>query len=274
MVNFRRFHHRRGRGRRTRAAGSIQRAWRVRRRRKTGLVSRTVLANRKRLQQVSRTPEIKSKDDHSANAAQLPVPWCGQYFRLTANLNGQTTAPTTNAVVNPLYLAQGDLASQRVGDWVTMRSLTYKIQVDRESGATAANFNRVGCIIVLDKDPTGPTPNLNGFVANDSGTLMDGQSLQAYLKFPKKETCVGKEARYKILRHHRGIVQPQAAGSIRLPNIVWTGVIKAPYKLQYNAEAAPLTPRNQNILMFFYSDSQIFPAPQFSGYCRYRFTDS
>ena len=255
-------------------ASTIQRAWRARRRRRTGLVSRTVLANRKRIRQVARRSEIKSKESHEATSAQTPVPWTGQYFRLTANRDGQTTLPTTNAIVNPLYLAQGDLGDQRIGDWVTMRSLTYKVQVDAETGATAANFNRVGMILVLDRDPTSPTPNLNGVVANDTGTLLDGQSLEAYLKFPKKETCVGKQARYKILKHHRGIVQPQAAGANRMPNLVWTGVIKAPYKLQYNAEVAPLTPRNQNILMFFYSDSAAFPASQFTGYCRYRFTDS
>ncbi len=255
-------------------ASTIQRAWRNRRRRRTGLVARTALSNRKLIKRVARRTEIKSKEDHSANAAQLPVPWCGQYFRLTANRDGQTSLPTTNAIVNPLYLAQGDLSSQRIGDWVTLRSLTYKIQVNCETGATAANFNRVGMIVVLDRDPTSPTPNLNGVVANDTGTLLDGQSLEAYLKFPKKETCVGKQARYKILKHHRGMVQPQAAGANRMPNLVWSGVIKAPYKLQYNAEVAPLTPRNQNILMFFYSDSVAFPAPEFVGYCRYRFTDS
>jgi len=278
MVNFRRKYRGRRRHRLPHGhASTIQRAWRYRRRRKTGLVPRTVLANRKAIAKVSRRPEIKVIDDHEATAADAPVPWTGQYFRLTANRDGQTTLPTTNAVVQPLYLelAQANAgANKRIGDWVTLRSLTYKIQVDREVGATAANFNRVGCIIVLDRDPTSPSPNLNGVVANDTGTLLDGQSLEAYLKFPKKETNIGKEARYKILKHHRGMVQPQAAGACRMPNLVWTGVIKAPYKLQYNSNATPRTPRNQNILMFFYSDSVAFPAPQFTGYCRYRFTDS
>lgn len=275
MVTFRRRY--RGRKSAHGHASTIQRAWRNRKRRKTGLVSRTVLANRKRISAIARRPEIKVIESQEGTSADTPVPWQGQYFRLTANRDGQTTLPTTNAIVNPLYLAQSTAepaANSRVGDWVTLRSLTYKVQVDAETGATAANFNRVGMIIVLDRDPTSPTPNLNGVVANDTGTLLDGQSLEAYLKFPKKENCIGKEARYKILKHHRGMVQPQAAGANRMPNLVWTGVVKAPYKLQYNANAYPRTPRNQNILLFFYSDSAAFPAPQFTGYCRYRFTDS
>lgn len=279
VKNFRRRY--RGRKSAHGHASTIQRAWRARRRRRTGLVSRTVLANRKKIQKIARRPEIKVVEDNEATAAQTPVPWAGQYFRLTANRDGQTTLPTTNAVVQPLYLelaaasgGQNAGAKYRIGDWVTLRSLTYKIQVDAETGATAANFNRVGMIIVLDRDPTSPAPNLNGVVANDTGTLLDGQSLEAYLKFPKKENCIGKEARYKILKHHRGMVQPQAAGANRMPNLVWTGVIKAPYKLQYNENNAPRTPRNQNILMFFYSDSVTFPAPQFTGYTRFRFTDS
>ncbi len=266
-------------------ASTIQRAWRARRRRRTGLVSRTVLANRKTISRLSKRPEIKVIDDHGAiPAPPAPgVPWMGQYFRLTANRDGQTTLPTTDAIVKPLYLPQPSVggaggtvaqSNQRIGDWVTLRSLTYKVQVNAETGVTAADFNRVGMIIVLDRDPTSPTPNLNGLVSNDTGTLLDGQALEAYLKFPKKENCIGKEARYKILKHHRGMVQPQAAGANRMPNLVWTGVIKAPYKLQYNGNVEPKLPRNQNILMFFYSDSVAFPAPEFQGYCRYRFTDS
>lgn len=283
MVNFRRRY--RGRKSAHGHASTIQRAWRRRKRRKTGLVSRTVLANRKTIQKLNKRPEIKVIEDHEAVAAPPApgVPWMGQFFRLTANRDGQTTLPTTDAVVKPLYLGNPTvggaggataLSNQRIGDWVTLRSLTYKVQVDAETGVTAANFNRVGMLIVLDRDPTSPTPNLNGVVSNDTGTLLDGQSLEAYLKFPKKENCIGKEARYKILKHHRGIVQPQAAGANRMPNLVWTGVIKAPYKLQYNGNNQPKLPRNQNILMFFYSDSATFPAPQFTGYCRYRFTDS
>lgn len=272
MVNFRRRY--RGRKSAHHHASTIQRAWRRRRRKKTGLVSRTVLANRKTIAKLNRRPEIKVIDRIQATPTGQGAPWIGQYFRLTANRDGQTTLPTTDAVVQPLYCTQGSGDFQRVGDWVTLRSLTYKVQVNAETGATAANFNRVGMILVLDREPTAPAPNLNGVVTNDTGTLLDGQSLEAYLKYPKKENCIGKEARYKILKHHRGIVQPQAAGANRMPNLVWTGVIKAPYKFQYNANANPVVPRNQNILMFFYSDSATFPAPEFIGYCRYRFTDS
>lgn len=261
-------------------ASTIQRAWRNRRRKKTGLVSRTVLANRKRISAISKRPEIKVKENQEATSAgQGGTPWCGQYFRLVSDRNGQTTLPATEAVVQPFYLPQGSQGSPaganvRQGDWVTLRSLTYKIQVDCETGVTAASFNRVGMIIVLDRDPSSPAPNLTGYTTNNAGTLLDGQSLEAYLKFPKKENCVGKQARYKILKHHRGMVQPQAAGANRMPNLVWTGVIKAPYKLQYNGSAQPQLPKNQNILMFFYSDSLTFPAPQFTGYTRFRFTDS
>ena len=145
MVNFRRRY--RGRKSAHGHASTIQRAWRNRKRRRTGLVSRTVLANRKKLQKISRRPEIKVIEDIEATAAQTPIPWTGQFFRLTANRDGQTTLPTTNAVVQPLYLRQGTSttypagsAARRIGDWVTLRSLTYKVQVDAETGVTAADF--------------------------------------------------------------------------------------------------------------------------------------
>lgn len=265
-------------------AGDIDAAWAAKKRKKTGLVQRTLEANRKQLKKLAKTADVKQQLSITANDTTTP-PWQGQVFSLQADVGGQDVGGT-NAVVCPLAISRGETNSEFNGDEVTLCSLSYHVQVDAETGPLAADFNRVGMIVVLDRKPQGPEPNLNGGPAGtgeDLGTLLtplSGTTIVPYLQYKNKNTTdAGDQAepRYEILRHHKGIVQPQLAGSTRFANVIFSGSVKGQYKFQYPDRGAlpnaPLIPINKRILIFCYSDSSVFPAPVFTGYCRYRFRD-
>lgn len=273
MKSYNRWKKRGGAGR------DIDAAWKAKKRKKTGLVQRTLEANRKQLKKLAKTADVKEKTDHTATDATTP-PWQGQQFELQAS-NGGTDVGGTNAVVCPLYIEQGDRNDQYVGDEVTLCSLSYHVEVNAETGPLAADFNRVGMIVVLDRKPQGPEPNLNGGstgTGSDLGSLLDnslpGTYVRPYLQFKNRLTTdAGDQAepRYEILRHHKGIVQPQLAGSTRFANVIFSGTVKGQYKFQFSRGTN--IPMNKRILLFCYSDSGVFPAPVFRGYCRFRYRD-
>lgn len=280
MVNYK---NRRYSKRHHKAASSIASAWRRRKRAKVGLVQRTVTANRRRLSILSKGPEVKENLGSTwALPGAAPNQYAGQQFRTGPNIAGvdSTGVPT---VINPLAISRGTGPNNRVGTWVKMTSLSYKIQVNCETGALAADSNRVGVIVVLDTAPlTSPAPNLNATVSNDGTLLGTGGAAgntSPWLQFKYKGTTTEPDARYKILKHHRGIVQPQAAGSTKFTSLVFHGSIKSPYKFEYPPLSTGIAPdqnlpTNQRILLFCYSDSVVFPAPQFTGFCRFRFRDT
>lgn len=280
-------HTRRGRSRRE-AASSIGRAWRARKRRKVGLVQRTVTANRRGLSILRKSQEIKVKGDQVAVAGNPPATWAGQQFRFQADYRGETNSVAgTKAIVNPLWLSAGTGSDQRIGNWIQMTSLSYHVEILCETGAVAASSNRVGMFVVLDTAPladgAGSTPAANLYNYTGAGAPNTGSLLNAFgtnndkpwLMFKNKATTTGPDARYKILRHHKGIVQPQAEGAVKFNSVIFSDSIKAPYKLNY---ADPATgnalPQNQRLLFFCYSDSAVFPAPTFNGICRLRYRDA
>ncbi len=263
-------------------AGNIDAAWKAKKRKKTGLVQRTLEANRKQLKKLAKTSDVKQTTKYVAADDTTP-PWQGQIFEFQAGNAGQDVGGT-NAVVCPLMLAKGDENDKYNGDCVTLCSLSYHVEVNAETGPLAADFNRVGMIVVLDRKPQGPEPNLNGGAGGageDLGTLLTpstpGTFVRPYLQFKNKNTTDAgdqPEPRYEILRHHKGIVQPQLAGSTRFANVIFSGQIKGQYKFQYpDRPAGAALPINKRILIFCYSDSEVYPAPVFRGYCRYRFRD-
>lgn len=276
MASYRRWQKRGG-------AGNIDAQWAAKKRKKTGLVQRTLEANRKQLKKLAKTPDVKQQTQKQATDVDTP-PWQGQQFSLQPNVNGVDVGGQ-NAVVNPLVVEQGSTDDTFSGNEVTLCSLSYHVEVNAETGPLAADYNRVGMIVVLDRKPLGPEPNLNGGAAQaeDLGTLLTpslpGTFIRPYLQFKNKNTTDAgdqPEPRYEILRHHKGIVQPQLAGSTRFANVIFSGSIKGQYKFQMpprRTGANGWLPSNKRILIFCYSDSTVFPAPVFTGYCRYRFRD-
>lgn len=260
----------RGRARRH-ASGVIGRAWRRRKQRRSGgLVARTALSNRRQIRKINRSIETKMIELPTATPANN---YSGQNIvRLQVDVNGfdSTGLPL---VVKPLgELAQGDTAQSRDGDWVKMKSLTYKIYFQALAGLISET-NHVGCIIALDRTPNEDVlPNLNGMVAGtpDDGTLLGGNSQLVHLRYQNMATC-GKTQRYKVLRHIRARVQTTVAGAVFPPDAVKSGTLKYPYNLKYDSNDAPM---NQQLCMFFYSDSSVSPHPSVSMHCRFRFKDA
>ncbi|AXQ66069.1 MAG: putative capsid protein [Cressdnaviricota sp.] len=280
-------------GRRNRAQRTIASAWRARnRRRKGGLIPRTVKANRKAIKSIKSNTEINFISNVLATPA---VEFGGQVLRQTNLTNtGLDAASGRNLVWKPWRgMGKGVNSNQRNGDVVTMSSLTYKIKVAPATGALTDGYNEVGCYIVLDTSPNDAAdslPNLcNGtaaapaipFASTNKGTLLTGDSsfqtaMENYLNM---DTCAGSSPRYKVLKHHHCYVQPVAAGSTLMPIKYFTGTIKSPYKVRYNQQDADvpgteIKPVDQELLFFFYSDSAVTPHPSVQASCRFRYRDA
>lgn len=264
--------HRRRTRQRGRAASTIGRAWRRRKaRRSGGLVARTAVANRRNIRRINRSIETKMIELPTATPANA---WAGQNLvRIQVDSNGFDSISLSPCVLKPFSeLAQGDTAAQRTGDWVKVKSLTYKIFFN-SIGGLLPETNMVGCFIVLDRDPKNVVvPNLTGVVAAtpDAGTLTGGNSQLIHLRYQNMLTC-GKTQRYKVLKHIKVRVQSTQAGAIFPPDATRSGTLKYPYNLRYDSTDAPL---NQQLCFFFYSDSSVVPHPSISVHCRFRFKDA
>lgn len=263
-------HRHRGRARRH-ASGTIARAWRKRKQRRSGgLVARTALSNRRQIKNIKRSVETKMIELPTGTPANN---WVGQNLvRIAVDINGFDGISGTPTVLKPFAaLAQGDSAQQREGDWVKVKSLTYKIYFQAVAGLLAET-NHVGCIIALDRTPNEDVlPNLVGIVAGtpDDGTLLGGNSQLPHLRYQNMATC-GNTQRFKVLKHIKARVQSQTAGAVFPPDATRTGTLKYPYNLKYDSNDEPL---NQELLMFFYTDSSVVPHPTVSCHCRFRFKD-
>jgi len=254
------------------ASSTIGRAWRRRKaRRSGGLVARTAVANRRNIRRINRSIETKMIELPTATPANN---WAGQNMvRIQVDSNGFDSLVATPTVMKPFReLAQGDTSATRTGDWVKVKSLTYKIFFNSISGLLPET-NMVGCFFVLDREPNNTVlPSLVGIVAGtpDAGTLLGGNSQLIHLRYQNMVTC-GKTQRYKVLKHVRVRVQSLTPGGVFSPDQTRSGTLKFPYNLRYDATDAPI---NQELLMFFYSDSAVTPHPAISVHCRFRFKDA
>lgn len=263
---------REGSRRRHAAAGTISAAWRRKNRRKTTLANRTIKANRKNIARINRNTETKMIETVQATVANR---YSGQYLDPTqVDINGEDPGGAS-LVMRPLHgVLAGNNAQQRNGDKIKMTSLTYRVEFTATTGLLADTHNRCGMIVVRDNSPAATTvpPNLRGAAgtgAINAGTLLTGESTFPFQNFQNLETC-GAEGRFKVLKHHKCLIQPVAAMSVRAPTAVINGTLRLPYTLRYDAAGAPV---NQQLLFFFYSSSAIAPAPHVSAYCRFRYKD-
>ncbi|AXH74983.1 MAG: coat protein [Cressdnaviricota sp.] len=267
---YNRFRNVQRRANRRTGARTIQRAWRARnRRRRGGLIPRTVVANRRAIRKVNSKIETKVLD---VVYADLTNSYGGQKLSATSvdiNGNDSTGIPL---VVRPFSgMGQGDLASQRTGSFVTVKSLTYKIKFVPE---TTARYNVGGCFIVLDRDPTANSPQLPLTVGSTAWTVLNGSQLPMQLKYQSMDTCSGPNCRFKVLKHLQFHAQATGSGSQYAPEVVKSGTIKSPYRLRYNDAPLSKDPTNQQLLFCFYSDSNVINHPTFEMYCRLRFKDA
>lgn len=259
--------------RRNAAAKRIGAAWRQRnRKRKGGLVSRTTQANRRAIKSLKRSIETNMIEDVNANAGNR---YSGQWLESTQvdNLGEDTTG--LPLVMRPFHgVSEGDGSNERHGDKIKMTSLTYRAEFTATGGIVPDTFNRCGMLVVRDLQPgaTAVAPNLQGASgtgAVNQGTLLTGESNLGHLLFQNLDTN-GEHGRYKILKHHKCVVQPVSATSVRSPSAVINNTLTLPYTLRYDGTA----PINQQILFFFYSDSGSVPHPSVQVYCRFRYKDA
>jgi len=261
------------------AATSIQKAWRRRKRSKFGLNTRTTLANRRAIKSLKHSREIKALSSVLATSANS---YSGQAMRSqTVDAQG-TDALGVVLVLKPFRgMVRGDTSSDRIGNDVKMRRLTMKFYVEAPTAALAPiveEFNEICVLVCLDTAPnTTTTPQLGG---GNSGSLLEGVSINPMLKYYETKN-IGKTKRYRPL--YKKIVRIAAcqggvAGFLQStpypPFARWSHTLKAPYKVEYGAAAALATlPQNQEIIVFFFSDSQFIPHPSVSCYCKFSYVD-
>lgn len=263
---------------RYKAARTIGRAWRARKRRRAGgLLARTALSNRRALRRLNRSVETKMIDTVPASVG---TGYGGQWLASQAvDSRGwlANVVATPVAVLSPWYgVAQGDGADERTGDYITMKSLTYKINFI----AANAETNRVGCYIVLDTQPSNSQASLSGAPAPlASETILDtGPQASGVMpqRFQNMDTCAGPQARYKVLKHIQTRLSKSTLGTSGVgplkPSVIVSGTLKAPYRIRY--DGTNLLPANQNLLFCFYSDSGVAPHPTFDFRCRFRYKDA
>lgn len=262
------------------AAVSIQSAWRRRKRRKVSLNARTTLANRRAIKVLKKAPEVKDLMEIQATS---PNGYHGQYMRAVGVDNLGTDLNGVTVCMKPMRgMVQGAGGTDRIGDFVKMRRCTFKFYVEAPSAALAPiveEYNEITALICLDTAPNTTTaPQLTGLT---SGSLLAGVSTNPHLKY-YLEKNVGHTRRYKPLYRKTVRLAPVQGGVVGYlqstpypPFARWSHTIKAPYKLEYGTALGTtnLYPQNQEIIVFFFSDSANVPHPTVSCYCKFAWTD-
>ena len=188
------------------AARSIARAWRVRKRRKSSLLTRTALSNRRRIKKLSRDVETKFVQNTIANVnnAWASGLCCGG---VTPDETGQWVDyqqppvgglyPNGAFACDLLQLTQGVASDQRVGAWVQMKSLTLKYSITSDSKTPLTTF---GVLLVHDSNPSQGGQSLGEVLERTGGVPLISQANAIGMAF-LKESNFGKEGRFKILKH-------------------------------------------------------------------------
>lgn len=241
------------------AQKSIGKAWRNYKRRKTPLVQRTVLANRKQIKQLKGQKEVKylanttnnqilqgDVDEDGANSTGVPI-------RLNL-CSGLQTGPGKN---------------QRIGSQVTVKRITCHVKFSPPSGIAAESANRCTALLVHDKEPEGQSV----LVQDLYDLTPTGSDLNTAFYSP--HTVGGKnqsEKRYQVLARRTIWVgsQPNC-----MPEGYLTLSVRAPYKIDYGTVTDGSSHGiNQTLRLFLYSDSAVAPHPRFNAQCKFSFTDA
>ena len=130
------------------AASSIARAWRARKRRKTGLVSRTALSNRRQIRTLKKNVETKVMRDNQATQA---LQFAGQFNdSILVDNDGQEVPAALPFAGDLLYCEQGTGQNQRVGAWIQLKSMTMHYNIYTNAPTQDATYQ---VLIVLDREP-------------------------------------------------------------------------------------------------------------------------
>ena len=234
--------------------------------------ARTTLSNYRQIKQLKKAPETKVIDNVTANAGNR---YGGQNLDNTQVDNAGLDTTGLPIIVRPLTgMGPGTARSQRIGAWITVKSLTIKV-VFQTNSLVADSFNRVGFLLVLDRHPEGDPPSLMGGAGlSADGQLLMGAFSVAPLMFQDLNNCSGPEARFKVLGKREGVIMPVAAGSTARVFKQFTMTVKLPYKIRYEADGTAIQPDNQQLLVVPWSDSGVAPHPTVGMAIRVRYKDS
>lgn len=283
------------------AASTISRAWKRRRRRKTGLLSRTAQANRRAVKKLSKSVETKMIESTQATAANQ---FSGQFSdNIQLDNRGQEVISALPFFADILSgMGVGPSSSQRIGSWIQLKSITMKYTAECLQLGPAF----LTLMLVHDSNPilaggvtellsfSGAVPFTNNFLDNSFQNLDQ----------------TGKDGRYKILwrKRHRlseptnriagtpvppitttqqawgGDVQrPQyipshLLGAKAYPSVVNGSVtLKLPYKVNYGTGPLSIQPFNQTLRLCGWVTTQTglaVPTTRLQYYIRVRYKDA
>lgn len=225
--------------RRRGAASSIQKAWRRKKRRKIGLVQRTLMANRQQIKRIKKSVETKMCDRVPGRNPPINdgTPYSGNYVYPAISVDNKGQIATTTDLFCPSLLqlpcttlqfgtppntieAQGN-SWAREGQWVQMKSLTMKYKV--EAGSIANE--RLTLMLVHDSMPNETEPDLTDLltlaVTMDAGVVNPADFYR--MAFQNLDNT-GKEGRYKILWRKEHIVNPIEVQLEQVPAITQEAV--------------------------------------------------
>jgi len=241
------------------AASKIQRAWAAKKRKKVGLVQRTLDRNYQQIQRLKKAPERKYLDNTP-----------GQIQSGDVDIDGETTAGAPVRLNLCSGVANGNEENQRIGRTVTMKRMTCHVHFIPPTGLAGESANRCTAILVHDKEPlaSGGLPKVQD--------LYDLTSLQATLNTafysPVNVGGTGQsESRFNVLSRKTIWVGSQ-------PNCMPEGYLTlsstAPYKIDYgDLHDGSSHGVNQTLRLFLYSDSAVTPHPRYSVNCKFSYTD-
>lgn len=268
-----------------RAASTLQSAWRRRnRKRKGGLVARTAVANRRAIKNLKSDIEVKEANGHLApvgsefssgqgNTTPVIVDDLGTMTNMTPPI------PDTFAC-NLISVDGGTGANEMIGKQIVMKSLAVKCQVISDTRSASCTYH---LYLIHDTEPMAAPLNLHDEILQLpqlGGVIPAPYGLS--LAFRNKAN-VGKGKRVRILDHKVlhlstcGYIQngqsvpamtQVAAGGVMRPlygvfnhnnnctngrsSAEVTLFSKAPFKFEFAANAAAVTPVNQTIYLYAY----------------------
>jgi len=196
------------------AATSISRAWRARKRRKTGLVSRTALSNRRQIRRINKAVETKVLQGTQATQAQQ---FAGQFNdSILVDNDGQEVPAAIPFAGDLLYCEQGPGRDQRIGSWIQLKSLTMHYCINATAAPTQDAWYEL--FVVLDRSPL-----LGASLVGNDGVLAlvtaaGAPTNKLSLSFQNLSET-GKASRFKILARKKHRLSSATAVTTLVPAI-------------------------------------------------------
>lgn len=240
-------------------APSIKAAWASKKRKKVGLVQRTLESQGRQIKALKSSKEAKYKGTVVGS----------QTLSGDVDADGETAAGLPVRLDLTGGIGTGGNRDQRIGRKVTIKRISCHVKFMPPTGVLAESANRCTAVLVHDKDPTNGLPTIQDLYDLDAPTA----TLNTAFYDPTQVGGKGEnESRFKVLARKTIWVGSH-------PNCMPEGYLNlftnSPYVIDYgDATATTATAFNQTLRLFLYSDSTAAPNPRFSVTARMSYTDS